>query len=226
MMTLSETVGQMVAERPMRARIFEEAGIDYCCGHDQTLEEACWRTGNDPESLLDRFAAIDRDRSQRNWSDISLSELCDDIVATYQQPLREELPRIGMLLYHVAEGHGFRHPELNRVLELFSLLSGDLKLHMTREDEFVFPMIADRESGRPVDEEDLVQIIERLELEHGAAAQTLDEIRQLTQDFHIPADACGTYRTVLESLQGLSRDLQELNGIEENILFPRVLQMS
>ena len=41
MTTLHETVGGLVAERPGWARVFEEFGIDYCCGGRRTLGEAC-----------------------------------------------------------------------------------------------------------------------------------------------------------------------------------------
>ena len=34
-------VGQLVAQRPARARIFENLGIDYCCGGGQPLAQAC-----------------------------------------------------------------------------------------------------------------------------------------------------------------------------------------
>ena len=30
--TEQKTVGELVAERPSRARVFERFGIDYCCG--------------------------------------------------------------------------------------------------------------------------------------------------------------------------------------------------
>src|SRR5580698_2080698 len=143
MSSVSEKVGQMVAERPGRARVFEEAGIDYCSVGQQTLAEACRKRGLDPDSVLDRLAAVDRkeDSAVRNWSEIPLGDLCDCIEAMFHGQLKEELPRIGILLYRVSEGHGQRHPELNRVLELYSHFSGDLKLHMIKEEETLFPLI-------------------------------------------------------------------------------------
>lgn len=214
----------MVAERPARARVFEEAGIDYCEG-EQTLSEACRHRGVDPDSILNRLENADRkaDSAIRNWSEIPLGELCDCIVHVYHDPLKQELPRIGMLLYRVAEGDGTRHPELNRVLELFSLFSGDMKLLMTKEEEVLFPMIA--EIGDEPLGHHFAESIARFEAEHEQIGHALDEIRQLTHDFNPPSEACSTYKAVLDALRNLDRDLHEHTGIENNILFPRVFQM-
>lgn len=35
------TLGELVAERPIRADVFDGLGLDYCCGGRQTLAAAC-----------------------------------------------------------------------------------------------------------------------------------------------------------------------------------------
>lgn len=226
MTALTEKVGRIVAERPARARVFAEAGIDYDHG-DQTLGEACRRRGIDPDSIIDRLMALDRNghSAVRNWSEMSLGELCDDIVATFHEPLKNDLPRIGTLLFRVAEGDGDRHPELNRMLELFSQFSGELKLHMAKEESSLFPVIKELEADRDADVEDLCDAIEKLEFEHEAARRALDEMRELTRDFCVPHGACDAHRDVFDALQGLERSLLEHFGIENNIVFPRVFQL-
>lgn len=42
---LSTSVGRWVAEHPQTADIFEMLRIDYCCGGEQSVEEACWKNG-------------------------------------------------------------------------------------------------------------------------------------------------------------------------------------
>ncbi len=221
----SETVGQMVANRPARVQVFEEAGIDYSNG-EQTLAEACRKKGLDPDSILDRLIELDRkqDSAERNWSEIPLRELCDCIESTFHCQLKTELPRVGILLYRVAEGHAERHHELSRVLELFSLFSGDLKMHMLKEEETLFPLIRELEQTGSADQ-DLFRMLEQIEIEHECASQSLREMRSLTRDFNPPADACDAYRAVLEALRNLESVLQEHFGLENNILFPRVFQM-
>lgn len=66
-------------------------------------------------------------------------------------------------------------------------------------------------------------MIVELEKEHDHAGEILRQIRAVTFDFALPADACGTYRLVyarLEALEGLTFMHVHL---ENNILFPRFL---
>jgi len=38
-LTTAETVGELAANHPAAARVFEEFGIDYCCGGGKTLAD-------------------------------------------------------------------------------------------------------------------------------------------------------------------------------------------
>ena len=40
-LTATKTVGEIAAETPSATREFEKLGIDYCCGGNRTLGEAC-----------------------------------------------------------------------------------------------------------------------------------------------------------------------------------------
>ena len=39
--TAEKTVRELALENPAATRVFEKLGIDYCCGGDRSLEEAC-----------------------------------------------------------------------------------------------------------------------------------------------------------------------------------------
>lgn len=223
---MEETLGQMISERPARARIFDETGIDYGRGANQTLAEACRHRGVDPDNILDRLTELDQkeDSSVRNWAEAPLGDLCDCIEQVFHASLRRELPRVGMLLYYVAEAHGDHHPELRRVLDLYSHLSGDMKLHMTIEEEHLFPLIKAVEAGEANVDDPMTPIMQ-MEVEHDEMFRRLEEIRQLTLDFQVPADACSTYREALSALHDLEADLNEHVSLENNILFPRVAQL-
>jgi regulator of cell morphogenesis and NO signaling len=225
MSSLTQAVDNLILERPARARVFDEMGIDFA-GRRQTLAEACRQSGVDPKIVLERLDRADREivAASTDCSRPTLGELCAQIVAEFHAPLKEELSRIGTLLYRVAEGAGEHHPELNRVLRSFSLLAGDLKLHMTKEENILFPLIEELETAS-ADCGDLSTLIERLEQEDVQAVAALREIRQLTRDFTPPGDACETYREVLSALRQLERAIFEHAGIENNILFPRVCQL-
>jgi regulator of cell morphogenesis and NO signaling len=175
-------------------------------------------------------AGIDRlsDSTIRNWSEESLGNLCNYIVNTHHAFLKQELPRIGLLLYHVAEGDGHRHPELHRVLELFSLFAGDMKRRMEKEETLLFPLIKEIEMTQGQVEgigDELIHPVELMEGEHEQAGRALEEMRHLTHDYQPPRGACETYRAVLSAMSELEQDIHEHFGLENNILFPRACQM-
>ena len=50
------TVGELVVERPSRARVFEQFGIDYCCGGKVPLAEACAAGGADVDAVVEALS--------------------------------------------------------------------------------------------------------------------------------------------------------------------------
>ena len=195
MTALTEMVGQMVAERP--------ALLGFSMRRGSTTGTASKRWPRPARAGASIPTASSTGWSRwtgmgtahcAEWSEISLGELCDNIVAMFHEPLKNELPRIGTLLFRVAEGDGERYPELIRILQLFSLFSGDLKMHMTKEEADLFPRIKELEADRDTAAEDLPTAIEQLEVEHETAARAIAEMRELTRDFCPPGDACDAHR--------------------------------
>lgn len=46
--TLDQTVREIAVEHPARVRVFESLGVDYCCGGQRSLREACERASVSP----------------------------------------------------------------------------------------------------------------------------------------------------------------------------------
>ena len=49
------SVGQLVVQRPSRARVFERLGIDYCCGGKLPLQQACRERNLDYTAVLEEL---------------------------------------------------------------------------------------------------------------------------------------------------------------------------
>ena len=62
-------------------------------------------------------------------------------------------------------------------------------------------------------------------LEHESAGAKLLDIRTLTCNFELPADACTSYRILFAKLEELEHDLHRHIHVENNILFPRAIEM-
>ena len=226
---VSPTIGQLVAERPERGRLFEKLGIDYCCGGRTSLNEACAKRGLDPDEVRAQLRASDACPvvgAEPDWATASLSHLADHIETTHHRLMRAELPRAAALVSKVARVHGQRHPqllELRRVFEEFAL---DLLAHMDKEDSVLFPRIRRVEaSPGPADVAPaLDQPVRAMMTEHDEAGRALSRMRALTNGYAPPLDACGTYRVMLSALRDIETDMHTHVHKENNILFPRALK--
>ncbi len=223
------TIGEMVVEDPSRARVFEQFGIDYCCGGKIPLAKSCASRGVDLESVLVALEKSDtttEPSSDKDWSQEPMSDLVDHIVSTHHSYLREEFPRMTTLTERVAVVHGDRHPELLEVRDVFAMMRNELELHMQKEEQILFPMIKQLESGSATAADHCGTIenpIRMMEHEHDVAGDALGKLRALTDGFVIPVGACTKYRVMLDGLAKLEVDLHQHIHKENNILFPKAL---
>ncbi len=223
-------VGQLVAERPSRSRIFEQWGLDYCCGGKKPLEQACLLKGLDPQAILHSLEVSDAERvsnDQIDWSKATFTDLADHIETTHHAYLREALPRLSGLISKVVRAHGDKHPELAQVQSVFSTLREEMEAHTSKEELILFPMCRQLDSASVQPEfycGSLQNPITVLEREHDGAGQGLEQLRALTHGYTPPEGACNTYRAMLDGLAELGRDLHTHVHKENNILFPRVIE--
>lgn len=229
---LSDTVGEIVAQRPALSRVFENERIDYCCGGKKTLEEACANAGIDPRQLLAKLeesaASGDEGAPIVDARTLSLTHLADHIEQTHHAYLREELPRLEGLTAKVASVHGGDDPRLLEVKEVFQAVADELTGHMMKEEQVLFPMIRQLEESERAPAfhcGSLANPIRQMESEHDEAGSGLERMRDLTDGFTPPDWACNTYRAMIEGLVSLELDLHQHIHKENNVLFPRALEM-
>ena len=225
------SVAQLVVERPGLIDLFERLGIDYCCGGHLSLLEACQMKGLDARSVartIDAFAGI-QDRGQEgevDWSEASLTDLCNHIEEAHHRYLTEELPRLSAMVDKVAEVHGESHPSLRKVRITFTEMREELLSHLQKEEKILFPLIRMLESeGKARPGMSVAAPIRQMEREHESSGDALVTLRKLTEEYTPPAGACGTYRAMLTGLERLDRDLHRHIHKENNILFPRAIAM-
>lgn len=228
---INDTVGEVVTRQPQLARVFEQVGVDYCCGGKKTLKEACQEKGLDAQTLLlalHALASSSPEEAESNLSSMSLTELANHIESTHHEYLRSELPRLDRLTKKVAAVHGGEDERLRRVREIFLILAEELSSHTMKEERVLFPMIRELEAAETTPSfhcGSLSGPINQMEFEHDDAGQALEQLRKLTDGYTPPEWACNTYRTMLHSLAELEGDTHRHIHKENNVLFPRALQM-
>lgn len=224
-------IGDIVLENPATMRVFETYNIDYCCGGHRSLAEACQAAGRDVAAVLPALEGLDKGAVQADPSLLakgSMTELIDHIEATHHLFTRQELARVAPLAEKVARVHGDRHPELQRVLECFEGLRDDLLPHLEKEERILFPFIRTLERGGSTGGMCFGSVqgpIGVMQSEHEAAGDLLRELRELTRDYTLPEDACGSYRSLFMGLKALEEDLHLHIYLESHILFPRAVEM-
>ncbi len=232
MTTLTEqTVGQIVAENPARARVFEKYRIDYCCGGKIPLGEACDRRKANLDEVvreLDACDAAGNENTGRDWTTAPLAELAKHIVSTHHSYLRTELPRLETMAERVAKVHGSHAPRTIELHAVFIDFRRELEDHAMKEEQILFPWIERLESGVPEAGPfgaSVSQPILCMEHEHDDAGAALEKMRELTDDFQPPADACNTWRVLYASLAALEQDMHTHIHKENSILFPRAMEL-
>ena len=227
-LTPDVTVGEMVRDVPARSRIFENLGIDYCCGGKIPLAEACRAKGLDPATVVAMLSALDAapDAASVAPETMTLSELCNHIEHMHHGYLREELPRLDFMTRKVAAVHGDTEPRLLEIRRVFEAFHVEITSHTTEEDEVVFPSIRKLEAAPERDPNTgaaLKESIGKLEREHDGAGAALAQFKTLTENYTPPEWACNTFRALYDGLARLEKDMHQHVHKENNVLFPRVL---
>lgn len=233
MSTSQTTVRDIALEQPAAIRVFEKFGIDYCCGGRKPLAQACQERSVDVEAVLAALAgAADPQAPSDDWTAASLEALCAHIVDTHHAYVRAELPRLSQFAEKVVARHGSTHPELEQIRQRLESLGEELLQHLGKEEMVLFPYITNLERNladcgpRSIGCFGSVRNPIRVMLaEHDAAGGTMAEIRTLSRNFTPPEGACPTYRGFYQSLSEFERDLHRHVHLENNILFPRAVEM-
>jgi regulator of cell morphogenesis and NO signaling len=226
------TVGEIVAGDYRAAGVFEQFGIDFCCGGRRSLADACRAASVDSRAVEQALAALppgpcDESDDVTQWP---LPRLIEHIERTHHAYVRSALPVISRWLAKLVEVHGARHPELVRIAAAFDGMGRDLQQHMLKEEHVLFPYVRElasagggRASASPFGTvENPIRMMER---EHQEAGDELRLIRELTNGFTPPSDACITYRACFEELKAFERDLHRHVHLENNVLFPRAVAL-
>lgn len=225
------TLGSLVAEQPSRSRVLEQLGLDYCCGGKATLSDACAAAGLDASAVAAQIAEADAATpadTTADWTTAPLADLADHIEATHHAYLKSELPRITQLAEKVAQAHGALHPEAKIVASVYAGLRAELEAHLMKEEMILFPICRQLETAEgPVAFHcgSVANPIGAMEYEHDMAGEALAEMSKATNGYSTPDDVCNTYRALMDALKGLELDLHQHIHKENNILFPRAIEM-
>lgn len=227
-------IGDIVADNYHAAGIFKEFGIDFCCGGWVSLKKACEKRDLNPDDVMSKLNSLQSgsDDSNQNFQAWEPGFLIDHIEQTHHRFVRTKTTEITAYAAKVANVHGERHPENIKIYDRFLLLSLELLEHLEEEEKRVFPLIRKifdtKMQGKSVSKKMADSLREELEMmvdDHDGAGNVMKELRELSNNFTPPEDACATYRILYQNLAGFEEDLHKHVHLENNILFKKAEQL-
>ena len=233
--TITKTVRDYAIETPQTIPVFEKLGIDYCCGGNRPLDEACAAVNLNVDEVLKSLetALAEPVRpSDRELRAGSLAELISHIEKSHHVYVRTHVPEIATLLEKVHGKHGANHPELEKIRNVFHGLGRELMTHLMKEESILFPYIERMEEavvqGDPILPPPFVTVanpVRMMEHEHDSAGAAIKALREASHGYAPPADACTSFRALYVALENFEKDLHQHIHLENNALFPRALEM-
>lgn len=229
-----KTLGQLAAADLRKAQVFKKFGLDFCCGGKQTLREACEEKGLDILHVEQELQGVNQMQSSRplpydNWA---LDFLADYIVNTHHTYVKKTLPDLSAIALKVMQVHSAQHPELLRIYELVEEVKTELEPHMLKEEKVLFPFIKELVAGNNPEimnfrtQLGTVQSpMNLMEMEHELVGGKMADIRVLSSNYVLPEDACASYTLLYSMLEDFEEDLQLHIHLENNILFPKALEL-
>lgn len=222
-----ELVRNLALQVPGAVRVFQKYHIDFCCGGNRVLREACGLAGASYDDVLGELKKEgNRDElNDQKWTEMPIMKLVQHILDHHHKYTRDAIDTIQPLCDKVVRVHGDNHTELKRVGEIFAALRMDLEPHLMKEEQILFPAIEDQQEGTPSSHcfGSIRNPIAVMHIEHDTVGKLLKELRALTSNYAPPQDACTSYRALYRELEALESDIHMHIHLENNVLFPRVL---
>ncbi|EHS01041.1 MULTISPECIES: iron-sulfur cluster repair di-iron protein ScdA [Staphylococcus] len=223
MIKKEDIVADVVTDFPKSADIFRNAGIDFCCGGQESIASAVNHKPNiDLNSLLNKLNHIDNTEgnSTINPKFLNVESLIQYIQSAYHETLKEEFKNLTPYVTKLAKVHGPSHPYLLKLQDLYREFRDSMLDHIRKEDEEDFPKLIQYSQGQDV--QNIKVILEDLINDHEDTGQLLKVMNQLTSDYQAPEEACETWKLVYQRLQNIEHQTHQHVHLENHVLFKKV----
>ena len=230
----NQIIGELVAKDYRTASVFKKYSIDFCCQGNRTIEEACEKKNIDTKKVLEDLVAMMESKSESttDYQSWPLALLADYIEKKHHRYVQEKTLEIQPYLDKICKVHGERHPELLKIKEEFNASAGELAAHMKKEELILFPFIRKMTQAKmeniKVDAAHFGTVINPIQMmmdEHTVEGNRFRKIEELSNNYTPPQDACNTYRVSFSLLKEFEQDLHLHIHLENNILFPKAIEI-
>ncbi len=231
-----ETLGEIAAKDMRKVEVFKKYGLDFCCGGKKTVKEACAEKGLDVAKVEQELQNSEKSSFTARplpYNEWNLDFLADYIVNTHHSYVKKMIPDVRSYAEKVAKVHGAHHPELLQINKLAQEVCDEMAAHMVKEETILFPyvkqLVASKNNGNNKVEFGNISSIETpinmMEMEHEVVGNNMDKIREISNNYKLPEEACASYKYLFKTLDEFEDDLHIHVHLENNILFPKALDL-
>ena len=208
-----QAIGQIAVNLPGSTAVFRRLKLDFCCGGQVALQQACASKGLPLDAVLAELAELERPNELPPTE--SPEVLVNHILARYHAVHREQLPELIRMARRVEAVHRESPDVPVGLAEHLETMEGELLDHMDKEEQVLFPLF--KSGARP----QAVGPIHVMRDEHTGHGAQLERLMALTDDATPPPGACNTWRALYAGIAQLSDDLINHIHLENNVLFPQ-----
>lgn len=215
-----QKLSELAVSIPGATKIFREYDLDFCCGGSVLLEVATQRKNLNLTEIEKRLTDLQQSTAENNdkdWTSASYAEMIDHIITRFHNRHREQLPELITLAEKVENVHGDCDDCPIGVVAQLEKIYAELSQHLMKEEQILFPMI---KMGNYAMASMPIRV---MKMEHDEAGQDVEVIKSLTNNCTPPADACFSWKALYSGINEFIDDLMHHIHLENNILFPRVL---
>lgn len=227
-----ESIGEICAKDLAKAAVFKKYNIDFCCGGKKTIKQACKENKIDVDELVQALEQVEAVKETPDFQSFTLSELIVYIVDVHHQYVYDQMPGLLALAEKVSDVHKLENPELKIMHTLLLAIESELQLHQMKEEKVLFPTIKKMEAafekkGKYSHElfEAMQSALNIMEMEHDSLGNLLHDMRNQSKNYQLPMNACNSYRQYFQELQALENNLNIHMHLENNILFPKTVEL-
>lgn len=231
---LEMKVKDIVTENFRAASLFESFSIDYCCNGNQLLKEALEKNKISSNKFAVELNKVNQSTETETprYNDWDLIFLTQYIINNHHSYVKNAIPRITELLQKVQTAHGSKYSYIADVQNVFNQVAEEMISHMMKEERILFPLIKYLTETQIFNEKPktggfgtIKNPIRQMEAEHVSAGGAMESIRTLTNNYTLPKDACTTFQVTYKELDEFEKDLHKHVHLENNILFPRAIEL-
>lgn len=227
-------LGQLIAEDYSYAAVLEQNNIDFFCYGNRSIKDAAKEQNMDSEELLSQLKlakqqSTNAEEDYRTWP---LDKLADHIEKTHHQYTEITITELKPLLAELVASHKEAFPELVELQKVFAISAGEMASHMKKEEIVLFPfirrMVETQKSHSKITVPHFGTVENPVNMmlhEHDEQSKLLRKMKELTNNFTIPENACDSHRIAYIKMKAFDLDMHKHIHLENNILFPKAVAL-